>query len=226
MPNIVIRAEKVTKIYGEKIIAVNEADLLLERQHFYAVMGHSGSGKTTLLQVLGLLNDMTSGQIFIDNKNVSNFKDNQKANVRMNFIGFVFQSFFLDPRLKAYENVMLPMYINKIYRKAEMKSRAVELLSNLGLEERINHYPGELSGGEQQRVAIARSLANDPVCIFADEPTGNLDTENELLVFDFLKKLSNHGKCVLVVSHNKIVNNYADELFLMENGVLSKESCI
>lgn len=220
---MIIRARDLTKIYNKKIEAVKKVSLELEKGEFYAVMGHSGSGKTTLLQLLGLLDKMTSGELYIDNENVDNLDENQKAEMRMNKIGFVFQSFYLNPKLKAYENVMLPMYINEKYKNTDLKSRAMELLDQLGLSDRANHYPKELSGGEQQRAAIARSLANDPDCIFADEPTGNLDIENERIVFDNLKKLSRDNKCVFVVSHNEIVKEYADKLFYMENGILREE---
>lgn len=220
---MIIRARDLTKIYNKKIEAVKKVSLELEKGEFYAVMGHSGSGKTTLLQLLGLLDKMTSGELYIDNENVDNLDENQKAKMRMNKIGFVFQSFYLNPKLKAYENVMLPMYINEKYKNTDLKSRAMELLDQLGLSDRADHYPKELSGGEQQRVAIARSLANDPDCIFADEPTGNLDIENERIVFDNLKKLSRDNKCVFVVSHNEIVKEYADKLFYMENGILREE---
>ena len=220
---MIIRTNKLTKKYNEKIEAVKEVTLELEKGKFYAIMGHSGSGKTTLLQLLGLLDKMTSGELYIDDKNVASLNENQKSRIRMEKIGFVFQAFYLNAKLKAYENVMLPMYINKKFSDSDMKPRAMELLNQLGLSERAKHYPKELSGGEQQRVAMARALANDPDCIFADEPTGNLDVENETIVFDNLKKLSIEGKCVLVVSHNEIVKKYADEIFNMDNGILSKE---
>ena len=220
---MIIRTNKLTKKYNEKIEAVKEVTLELEKGKFYTIMGHSGSGKTTLLQLLGLLDKMTFGELYIDDKNVASLNENQKSKIRMEKIGFVFQAFYLNAKLKAYENVMLPMYINKKFSDSDMKPRAMELLNQLGLSERAKHYPKELSGGEQQRVAMARALANDPDCIFADEPTGNLDVENETIVFDNLKKLSIEGKCVLVVSHNEIVKKYADEIFNMDNGILSKE---
>lgn len=220
---MIIRANNLTKVYNRKIEAVKNVTLELEKGRFYAVMGHSGSGKTTLLQLLGLLDKMTSGELYIDGENVANFDENQKAKIRMNKIGFVFQSFYLNPKLKAYENVMLPMYINEKYQNCDLKIKAMELLDKLGIYDRAKHYPRELSGGEQQRVAIARALANNPECIFADEPTGNLDIENEKIVFDNLKKLSKENKCVLVVSHNEIIKEYADKLFYMDKGILREE---
>lgn len=224
MNNIIIKADRLTKIYNQKIEAVKNINLELEKGMFYAIMGHSGSGKTTLLQLLGLLDKMTSGELYIDNNNVSNLTENQKAVIRMSKIGFVFQAFYLNPKLKAYENVMLPMYINEKYKNSDLKSIAMELLSKLGMSDRAEHYPRELSGGEQQRVAIARALANNPSCILADEPTGNLDLENEIIVFNYLKKLSDENRCVLVVSHNEIVKKYADKLFYMDKGILCEEN--
>jgi ABC-type lipoprotein export system ATPase subunit len=220
---MIIRASNIRKLYSGKVEAVKNVSLELEKGKFYAVMGHSGSGKTTLLQLLGLLDKMTSGELYIDGRNVSNLNENQKARMRMEKLGFVFQAFYLNPKLKAYENVMLPMYINEKYSNSDLKAKAMELLEQLGLSDRSNHYPRELSGGEQQRVAIARALANNPDCIFADEPTGNLDIENETIVFENLKNLSREGKCVLVVSHNETVKEYADKLFYMDKGLLSEE---
>lgn len=220
---MIIRTNNLGKKYSDKVEAVKDVNLELEKGKFYAIMGHSGSGKTTLLQLLGLLDKMTSGELYIDDNNVAKLNEKQKSKIRMEKIGFVFQAFYLNPKLKAYENVMLPMYINNKISDSDIKLRAMELLKQLGLSERAKHFPKELSGGEQQRVAMARALANDPDCIFADEPTGNLDIENETIVFDNLKKLSQAGKCVLVVSHNEIVKKYADEIFYMDKGILSKE---
>ncbi len=217
----VIEAKDLVKTFRKTFHAVDGVSLTLERGKFYAVMGHSGSGKTTLLQILGLLDDASSGSILVNGKDVSHLKEKEKAQIRRDTIGFVFQAYYLNPKLKAYENVMLPMYVNPKMAKG-LKERAKELLTQLGLEERTDHYPKQMSGGEQQRVAIARALANDPDCIFADEPTGNLDEENERLVFDALKRLSQSGKCVLVVSHNEAVREYADSLLLMEKGKLKE----
>lgn len=221
MQDTVIEARDLVKTFRKTFHAVDGVSLALERGKFYAVMGHSGSGKTTLLQILGLLDDASSGSILINGADASHLKEKEKAQIRRDTIGFVFQAYYLNPKLKAYENVMLPMYINPQIGK-EAKERAKELLVGLGLEDRMNHYPKQMSGGEQQRVAIARALANDPDCIFADEPTGNLDEENERLVFDTLKGLAKSGKCVLVVSHNEVVREYADCLLLMEKGKIKE----
>ena len=221
---IIIETKHLYKIYNSKVTAVNNVNLLIEKGRFHAIMGHSGSGKTTLLNLLGLLDEPTSGEVLIDRKQSSKLNSVQKAEIRMKKFGFVFQSYYLNPRLKAYENIMLPMYINDKYEFKDMKPKAIELLKLLNLENRHNHFPKDLSGGEQQRVAIARALANDPECIFADEPTGNLDVENEKIVLDILKELVNMGKSVVAVSHNDIILNYADKVFYMNNGILEEKS--
>ena len=203
---------------NEKIIAMDNINLEFKTGKFYVIMGHSGSGKSTLIQILGLLDNLTKGELFINDKDVSNLTENEKADIRMQEIGFVFQSFYLNPRLNALENVMLPMYINSKIEKKERKEKATKLLSGFGLENRKKHYPKELSCGEQQRIAIARALANDPNFILADEPTGNLDIKNEKIVFDTLRKLADDGKSVIVVSHNENIKNYADEVIYIENG--------
>lgn len=162
--------------------------------------------------------------MIINGEDVSKLSSNKLADVRKNNLGFVFQSFHLNSHMKLYENIMLPMLINDNYKtKAEMKSKALELAEKVGLSHRVEHYPGELSGGEQQRVAIARALANDPDFILADEPTGNLDSKNEIMIFEELKKLSQGGKGVLVVCHNDAILDYADKIYIMKDGVLKEK---
>lgn len=187
---------------------------------FYAIMGHSGSGKSTLVNILGLIDTLDSGIYKLYNKSVQDFNDKEMSNLRMKNIGFVFQEFYLNPTLKAFENVMVPMLINKNIKQEERKQRAFDLLKSVGLEERIDHYPRELSGGEQQRVAMARALANDPDIILADEPTGNLDEESEKEIFELLKDLSKNGKCVIVVSHSKDIINFANKIYNLKLGRL------
>lgn len=221
---VVHNASKIFQLRNEKkIFALNNVSITIKQGVFYAIMGHSGAGKSTLIQILGLLDNLSDGEIYIDGINVHNLSEKEKSYIRMNNIGFIFQSFYLNSKLKAIENVMLPMYINTNINKKDRKIKAKELLKKFGLEERISHYPKELSGGEQQRVAIARALANDPQFILADEPTGNLDEENEKHVFDELKKLTKEGKTVVVVTHNEIVKRYADKVLYMNNGVIKEE---
>lgn len=219
-----IYIKSVTKKYNERVTALNNVSLTINPGEFVVVMGQSGSGKSTLLQAAGLLDTVTSGDIIINGNSVASLNKKQLAEIRMKTIGFVFQAFHLNPNLKAYENVMLPMLINKDYKsKSDMIKESKKLIASVGLEERQDHYPGELSGGEQQRVAIARALANNPDFILADEPTGNLDSKNEQSIFEQLKKLSEDGKGVLVVCHNDAVKEYADKIYIMKDGVLSEE---
>jgi ABC-type lipoprotein export system ATPase subunit len=159
----------------------------------------------------------------IGGKDAGSLSSDNKAYLRMREIGFVFQAFYLNSKLKAFENVMLPMYINSEIKPDERKPKAFELLDKFSLSDRSMHYPGELSAGEQQRVAIARALANSPNFILADEPTGNLDKDNERIVLDTLKDLTKENRAVVVVSHNEIVKEYADVLYHMDNGMLRRQ---
>ena len=219
-----IELKNVSKIYNNKVTAVDNVSFTLSEGEFVAVMGQSGSGKSTLLQIAGLLDTCTSGQVIINGNDVSTLDKNALADVRMENLGFVFQAFHLNAHLKLYENVMVPMLINdKFTSMNDMKEQAMQLIDSVGLTNRKEHYPFELSGGEQQRVAIARALANDPDFILADEPTGNLDSKNELMVFEELKKLCYLGKGVLVVSHNDTVIDFADKIYTMKDGVLGEK---
>lgn len=189
--------ENITKIYQTKereITALNNINYTFSKGKFYAIMGHSGSGKSTLISIMGLIEPYTSGKYYINGKDTSKLNDQELSYLRMKYFGFIFQDYYLDEHLNAYENVILPMLINKEISKKYRKDKALSLLSKVGLKERINHFPKEMSGGEQQRVAIARALANDPEIILADEPTGNLDRQNEELIFQELKKLSKEDR--------------------------------
>lgn len=219
-----IELKEISKIYNNSVVAVDNVSLTVNQGEFIAVMGQSGSGKSTLLQIAGLLDTCTSGQVIINGNDVSTLDKNAIADVRMENLGFVFQAFHLNSHLKLYENVMVPMLINdKFTSMNDMKEQAMRLIDSVGLTNRKEHYPFELSGGEQQRVAIARALANDPDFILADEPTGNLDSKNELMVFEELKKLCYLDKGVLVVSHNDAVIDFADKIYTMKDGVLGEK---
>ena len=225
MKNMIVlnNGNKIFNIGEKKIKALSNINISIERGYLYAIMGHSGSGKSTLIQILGLLDNLSSGELYINGKNTNKLTETEKAKIRMKEIGFVFQSFYLNPKLKAIENIMLPMYINEEISREDRKLRAKELMKSFGLSNRINHFPRELSGGEQQRVAIARALANNPNYILADEPTGNLDVKNEEIVYKMLKDLSNNGKAVLVVSHSEIIKKYADKVLYMTDGILKED---
>lgn len=219
-----ITAKKINKIYDNRVHAVKDVDFNINAGEFIVVMGHSGSGKSTFLQIAGLLDTPTSGNISVNGIQTENLDSNSLADIRMQNLGFVFQAFHLNPHLKAYENVMLPMLINNSFKSSkDMVKRAKELICLVGLKERMEHYPGELSGGEQQRVAIARAMANNPDFILADEPTGNLDSDNEEIIFKQLKQLTKDGKGVLVVSHNDGIIDYADKIFTMKDGVMEEK---
>ena len=211
---------KEYKLGKETIKALKNVSITFENNKFYAIMGRSGSGKSTLVHIIGLLDNPTSGTIYLNNQDTSHLKEDEIQEIISQNIGFVFQKFYLNSNLTALENVMLPSLIIKNMSFAEKKKQALALLKLVGLENRVNHKPKELSGGEAQRVAIARSLINNPEIIIADDPTGNLDKESELVIFNLLKKISKQGKTVIVVSHNEIIKEYADKVYILDDGVL------
>lgn len=214
-----INIEKSYSLKNHDIPVLKNINVKFENGKFYAIMGHSGSGKSTLISIIDGIEPYTSGKVIINKKNLSDMNNKEKSFVRNNEIGIIFQDFFLDNYLTALENIVFPMTINDKYKKSANK-RALELLKKVELENRSNHFPKELSGGEKQRVAIARALANDPNIIIADEPTGNLDEENESKIFSVLKRLSQEGKCVIVVSHSNEILKYADVFYELKEGSL------
>lgn len=216
--------ENVSKSYfkEKEIKILNNINYKFNDGKLYCIMGKSGSGKTTLIQLLGLLLKQDEGNIVINNRKTTLLNDDDLALIRNKEIGFIFQSFYLNPLMKAYENVMLPCYLDKTKSLKDIKEESYFLLSKLGLSGREKHYPKELSGGEKQRVAIARALINNPNIILADEPTGSLDEENEIVILELLKKLSNEGKCIIVVTHSKNVTKYADKLLYLRNGKIEE----
>lgn len=221
-----MKLNKINKEYDSKtgkIHVLKDVNIEFESGKLYAIMGRSGSGKTTLVNILGLLDDYTSGEYYLNGIDTRKLSENQKSEIRGNTIGFIFQSFYLNNNLTALENIILPTYINQSINKKESINRAIKLMTELGIENRQNHYPKELSGGECQRVAIARSLINNPSIIIADEPTGNLDELNEKEVFEILKKISMDNKIVIVVSHNPIIKEYCDILYEIHDGNVIEE---
>ncbi len=217
-----INLKKEYKTSKENLEVLKGINYSFEQGKLYAIKGHSGSGKTTLVRILGLMDDLTSGEYLLYNKTTKSLSDRDSSYYRMKHIGFIFQEYNLNPYLKAYENVIVPMLINKKIKPQNRLSKAENLLSDVGLFERKDHFPKELSGGEQQRVAIARALANNPDIIIADEPTGNLDKKNEKIIFKILKQMAESGKCVIVVSHSDEISSYADVNLLLEDGLLSE----
>lgn len=223
---IVAEMKKCSKTYKTKyhtIPAMVNTSIRFEKGKFYLIMGHSGSGKTTLINCLAMIENIDSGDIYYQGKNITELSEVEKAVIKNQVIGLVFQDFLLNQNMNALENVILPMYLNKNIKKEDRKKRAILLLTQLGIDDRSSHYPKQLSGGEQQRVAIARALANDPDIILADEPTGNLDEENEKFVLDLFKKLTKNGKCIIVVSHNSEIKKYADKIYKIKKGILYEE---
>ena len=220
-----LKIHNMKKIYklskNNEIVALNNINITFEKKKFYGIIGHSGSGKSTLIQIIGLLDSYDSGNYIIDNIDVCQLSEDEKSKLRMKKFGFVFQSFYLNEKLTALENVIVPTLINKEIKPNLIKKFACELLTKVGLGDRLNHRPSQLSGGEQQRVAIARALVNNPEVIIADEPTGNLDKKNEKMIFDLLKKLvEEEGKTIILVSHNEIIKNYADVIYSLDDGYL------
>ncbi len=214
--------KKVYVVKNEKVMALNDVSYTFEMNNFYGIMGHSGSGKTTLISILGLLESFDSGTYLINGEEVKDFDNNKISKIRRDYVGFVFQDFYLDEYLNVYENVMLPLITHKELSKETKNEMVIEALTKVGIVDRKNHFPSQLSGGEKQRVAIARALINNPKIILADEPTGNLDEDNEKMIFQILKDLSKEGKCVIVVSHSNEVKNYADKIIKITNGKLVK----
>ena len=226
MSNKVIELKNVNKIYktkAEEIHILKNVNLSFSKGNFVSIQGKSGSGKTTLLNILGLLDVPTNGDMFIDEKKINYKNEKIKNRIRNEKIGFVFQFHYLLNEFTALENVMMPALINKNLDKKEIKKRALELLTLVGLSERIKHKPLELSGGEKQRVAIARSMINNPEIILADEPTGNLDTETSLVINNLFKKINEEKKqSIIIVTHSLELANLAEYKYKIEKGEFNK----
>lgn len=223
--DIVIELRNVYKIYdmGEaKVHALNGLDIAIKQGEFVAIMGPSGSGKSTAMNLVGSLDVPTKGKVFLDEIDISTLHESDLAQIRGKKIGFIFQQFNLIPNLTAKENIMLPMMFQG-YPIEEREKKAEELLKLVELNERKSHYPNQLSGGQQQRVAIARSLANDPEVILADEPTGNLDTKTGDIVMEFLTKLNNQGKTIVMVTHSpELAQKHANIVYWIKDGKVEK----
>lgn len=215
-----IRLQGVSKIYTkskEPVTALKDIDLVVRRREFVSIMGPSGSGKSTLLSIMGLLDRPTSGVYTLEGVDLSGLKDREFARIRRDHFGFIFQQYNLFPELTAVENVEVPMIYAGVPAR-ERRRRAVELLEQVGLGHRLKHRPSEMSGGEQQRTAIARALANSPTVLFADEPTGNLPTDQGRQVMQALKELNLHGMTVLVVTHDPGIALWSDRLLMLRDG--------
>jgi putative ABC transport system ATP-binding protein len=216
--DFVVELSDIKKIYktgDEDTVALAGIDLKVKSGEFIAIMGPSGSGKSTLMHIIGLLDKPTSGRYLLDGKDVSKISRNNQANIRNQKIGFVFQQFNLLPRATVLENVLLPITYGKT---ADAVNRAKRLIKEVDLEKRINHKSNQLSGGQIQRVAIARSLVMGPSIILADEPTGNLDTKNAKEIMDILRRINKGGATIILITHEEEIAKSANRIIRLRDG--------
>lgn len=220
-----IRIEGLTKYYkiGEEIIkALNGVDLKIFSNEYVALMGPSGSGKSTIMNIIGCLDMPTSGKYYLNGPDVARLEDAQLAEIRNKEIGFVFQTFNLLPRYTALDNVALPLVYAGIPKEARIK-RATEVLTQVGLKDRMFHKPNELSGGQRQRVAVARALVNKPSIILADEPTGNLDTKTSHEIMALFDEIHESGNTIIIVTHEEDIARMAHRIVRMRDGVIESD---
>ncbi|AAM30649.1 MULTISPECIES: ABC transporter ATP-binding protein [Methanosarcina] len=217
----IVEVSNVRKSYmlGKMEVPVlSNISLRIEKGEFLAIVGPSGSGKSTLMNLIGCLDRPTEGQVLIKGRDLDGMSDEELARLRGLEIGFVFQTFNLVPRLTAFENVLLPTFANS--RSTDPQKRAKELLSIMGLKDRMRHRPGELSGGQSQRVSIARALINDPSILLADEPTGNLDSKTGFEILNIFMDLNKDGRTVVIVTHDPEIAKFADRVILVKDGTI------
>ncbi len=210
-----IRIKNLSKEFG-KVKALDNINLNIYKGEWLAIMGPSGSGKSTLLNILSLMDNPSSGKYILDNEDLEQINEERKITLRREKIGLIFQQFHLIPYLSALENVMLSQYYHSSVDEEDVKA----VLEKVGLSHRLSHLPSQLSGGEQQRVCIARALINNPEILLADEPTGNLDEANEKIVLETLQKLKNEGKTIVLITHNPELAKFADRTLILQHGVL------
>ena len=224
MNNIIMKLEDIDKFYmetGNKLHILRKLNLEVKRGEFVSILGKSGSGKSTLLNIMGLLDKIDGGKIWIDDKEVSSLNEVERNNIKNHFLGFVFQFHYLMSEFTALENVMIPALLNNFKNKKEIEKEAKELLEIVGLAERMKHKPNQLSGGEKQRVAIARAMINKPKLILADEPTGNLDEDTGELIFSLFRKINKeHNQSIVVVTHARDLSQVTDRQIFLKKGVL------
>lgn len=217
---VLMSLDKVSKIYpmGEdKLYALNNVDLTIHRGEYSSILGPSGCGKSTLLHILGLLDEPSLGEIYLDGIAIHKLNEDQRSRLRGKKIGFIFQMFNLVPSLTVLENVTLPALIYESTHE-EAEAKAMKTLEYIGLENRLEHYPNQLSGGQRQRVAIARALINDPEIIFADEPTGNLDTKTGRDVLEMFHEMHGQGKTIIIVTHDVGITKMTNRTIRMLDG--------
>jgi putative ABC transport system ATP-binding protein len=222
---MIIKTEKLTKEYdvgSQKVKALDGIDLSVEKGEFISIMGPSGSGKTTLMNIIGCLDTPSDGSYHLNDKSVSDLSEDELANIRNEEIGFVFQSFHLLARNSAFDNVMLPLKYAGTNKKDAIK-RSNEALEKVGLSDRLNHTPSELSGGQQQRVAIARALVNKPSILFADEPTGNLDSKTGADVMNIFKELNTNGQTIILITHEDSIAKQSNRIITIMDGLIKSD---
>lgn len=216
--DMLLELDHISKIYGD-LHAVDDLSLTVPQGEWLAIVGSSGSGKTTLMNMIGCMDTPSKGSVSLEGRKLEDLNAGQLADVRKNLIGLVFQKFYLVPHLTAVENVMVAQY----YHSVVDEKQALEALEKVGLKDRAHHLPSQLSGGEQQRVCVARALINNPKLILADEPTGNLDEKNEKIVLDLFRQLHDQGTTVIVVTHDALVASCAQREIMLNHGVLVGE---
>jgi putative ABC transport system ATP-binding protein len=219
---MLIRTKGITKIYKmgkTEVRALRGVDLEIEEREYAAIMGPSGSGKSTLMHILGCLDTPTSGVYSFGGREIQDMPESALAEIRNREVGFVFQTFNLLPRMRAYENVELPLIYSGTGPR-ERRRKALDILDRVGLADRVGHRPTEMSGGERQRVAIARALVSDPSVLFADEPTGNLDSKTGGEIMSLFAELHGEGRTVIIVTHDAEVGNYTDRILKIRDGRL------
>jgi len=226
MENYLIEIRNIVKLYimgTEELYALKGISVNIKKNEYVAIMGPSGSGKSTLMNIVGCLDTPSSGEYFLNGKNVSEMDDDELAEIRNREIGFVFQTFNLLARSNALHNVELPLIYGGL-SKADRIEKAEEALYNVGLEDRMNHKPNELSGGQRQRVAIARALVNNPSIILADEPTGNLDSKTGEEIMALLEELNQKGNTIIIVTHEEEVAHHAHRIIKIRDGMIESDT--
>jgi putative ABC transport system ATP-binding protein len=229
MDTTVIRMEKITKSYdlGDIVVkALRGVDLTIRSSEFVAIMGASGSGKSTLMNIIGCLDQPTSGNYCFEGMNTNVLSRNEYADIRNKKIGFVFQGFNLLPRTSALENVELPLFYDRTGRVKDPRKRAIEALNRVGLGNRTGHKSNQLSGGEQQRVAIARALVNQPSIVLADEPTGNLDSLTSIDVMSVFQELNEQKITIVVITHEPDIALYAKRIITLRDGIVLQDAVV